>query len=339
MFPSLFPFFCAIVLKPGFPNFFECQPRLLIGGNFPDPTVIQHGDEWYAFSTNHADKRIPVAKSSNFESWTVLDTDALAGLAPWETENHHWAPGVTRRDDGRLIIYYSGESKYMLGRHCVGAAISEGTDPAGPYFPVDKPIACHLAMGGAIDAAGFVDQDGSRYVVYKIDGNANGNGGDCGNSIPPLAGTPIMLQRLEADGVTKIGDPLIILDRDDSDGPLVEAPSLIFHDGLYFLFYSSHCFSSPQYDIRYATSRTILGPYKKASQQLLKTGDYGLTAPGHAEVLPGGNMMVFHANCEGGRCTYGVPLSIAGEYAWITGSNRPPQNPPAPEPAPDHPVT
>lgn len=33
------------------------------------------------------------------------------------------------------------------------------------------------SQGGAIDPAGFVESDGSHYVVYKIDGNSIGHGG------------------------------------------------------------------------------------------------------------------------------------------------------------------
>ncbi|KAK2812067.1 hypothetical protein FQN50_001778 [Emmonsiellopsis sp. PD_5] len=335
---TYFPFFCSLVFTPGFwTNPIQCKPRLVINQDFPDPALLTTPDAYYAFGTNNFGKRVQVAKSIDFESWTVLDVDALAGVGPWEKEENTWAPGVIIRDDGRLVLYYSGVSKYANGRHCIGGAITEGTDPAGPYFPLDDPIACHIDNGGSIDAVGFLDQDDSRYVLYKIDGNAVGNGGDCGNSVPPLASTPIMLQKLEADAVTKIGDPMIILDRDDSDGPLVEAPSLVLVNGVYFLFYSSHCYSSPQYDVKYATSRSITGPYKKVGPPLLKTGDFGLTSPGHAEVSPDGTRMLFHANCEGksGRCMYAMPLFIHDETVSILGRPDPlPAHPEAPSPPP-----
>lgn len=39
---------------------------------------------------------------------------------------------------------------------------------------------CPLSQGGAIDASGY-DDNGQRYVVYKVDGNSIGHGGACGN--------------------------------------------------------------------------------------------------------------------------------------------------------------
>ena len=118
--------------------------------------------------------------------------------------------------------------------------------------------------GGAIDPSGFRDADGSRYVVYKVDGNSVGNGGVCKNTVAPIVPTPIMLVHVEEDGVTAIGAPVQILDRDDGDGPLVEAPSLArMSDGTYAVFFSSNCWSTPQYDVSWAAATNITGPYTK----------------------------------------------------------------------------
>lgn len=207
------------------------------------------------------------------------------------------------------MLYYSGEAKEMINHHCVGAAISEGEDPKGPYIAQPNAFACNLDQGGSIDPSGFLDGDGTRYVVYKIDGNSIGNGGNCNNGIPPIHSTPIMLQETAKDGVTPVGEAIQILDRDDSDGPLVEAPNLILRGNTYFLFYSTHCFNDVMYDVRYATSQSIKGPYTKIGQ-LLKTGDSNLTSPGGATACICGDRMLFHANCDQGRCLYQTGIEI-----------------------------
>jgi len=66
--------------------------------------------------------------------------------------------------------------------------------------------------------------------VYKVDGSSLGGGGPCGNANGEYS-TPIMLQEMEADGVTPTGNPVQILDRGPYDGPLIEAPALILHNG------------------------------------------------------------------------------------------------------------
>ena len=149
------------------------------------------------------------------------------------------------------------------------------------------------------------------YVVYKGDGNSVGHGGYCGNSIKPLVSVPILLQELDTDGISKVGESVTILDINDTDGPLVEAPDIVrLDDGTYYLFFSSHCFTSLGYNVKYAHSKSLKGPYTRAARPLLQTGDFDLKAPGGATVSPDGSKMVFHANCGSWRCMYAAAIDI-----------------------------
>lgn len=77
-------------------------------------------------------------------------------------------------------MYYSATSSQDPAKHCIGAAKSQ--DVTGPYTPTsDQPLICPLEKGGAIDAAAYND-NGQRYLTWKIDGNAIGHGGACGNT-------------------------------------------------------------------------------------------------------------------------------------------------------------
>ncbi|KAJ7655359.1 glycosyl hydrolase [Mycena rosella] len=212
--------------------------------------------------------------------------------------------------DGSFVLYYAAAAAANTATHCVGAATS--TNVRGPYTPIDATIACPVSQGGAIDIAGHHHPDGSLYVVYKIDGNNLGHGGSCNNGVAPIQSTPIMLQKVAADGHTPVGSPVQILDRSDADGPLVEAPSLINVNGVFFLFFSSGCYAETTYDLSYATATSVTGPYTKASAPLLVTGTYGLRAPGSATFAKDGSKVVFHAylgaDINGGRGMWtGVP--------------------------------
>lgn len=280
--------------------------------DFPDPAIIQDEEgTWYAFSTNSAGKNIQVAKANSsdpFEKWGVLDIDALPQKS-WTSGSNTWAPDVKRLDDGSYIMYFSGEVPDSH-QHCIGVARSESI--AGPYVPEPVPWVCPQDEGGAIDAAGFYDRDtGKRYVVYKVDGNSKGGFSPCGTGVDdPNLTTPLMLQRVAPDGTTKIGDPVQIMDRIASeDGALVEAPELTQRDdGTYVLFFSSHCFQDPKYDIKYAWSRHINGPYIRGSEVLLKTPDFELNGPGgmgSGRLEDGDEIMAFHAYCQDmARCLY-----------------------------------
>ena len=287
-----------------------------VDSNFADPFVLQHNGTWYAFATNNAvgmtgvnitalknssnlltdHVNVQIATSTDFETWTVLDKDynLLPRVGKWALQTNLstfpyapaaavWAPALLQRpSDNKFVLYYSARDAATTRVHCVGAAVSDSI--TGPFEPVDTPLACDVSQGGSIDPAPFVDTDGSIYVAYKIDGNNNGNGGECGNTITPIHDTPIMLQRVQPDGFTPLGDPVQILDRIAADGPLVEAPSLVLVNGTYFLFYSSGCTRDPSYTVKYAYSSALEGPYTRADGALLMSGDWSLSAPGSATV-------------------------------------------------------
>ncbi|EXJ79659.1 hypothetical protein A1O3_07939 [Capronia epimyces CBS 606.96] len=276
----------------------------LVETNFADPGIIHVDGVSYAFATNNrgvgADMiHVQIATSTDNQTWTLLTHhDALPQIGAWETGARVWAPDVVQLDDGSFVLYYTDALVTTPAFHCVGAATS--LNVLGPYVPLDSPLACPdvHTKGGAIDPDGFHDPStGKRYVVYKTDGNSIGHGGSCGNTVAPIVPTPIMLQQVGPDGVSLIGDVIQILDRDDLDGPLVEAPSLHrSEEGIYFLFFSSNCYTTPKYDVSYATATDINGPYTKSGRPLLVTNDANLVGPGGLDIIKGGGMVVFHGH-------------------------------------------
>ncbi|MDI1491487.1 MAG: hypothetical protein OHK93_002696 [Ramalina farinacea] len=282
----------------------------VITSNFPDPAFLQLDGTYYAFSTTAGGLNIPMATSPDFSSWTVTGTDALPTLPSWGT-GPTWAPDVSQLDDGTFVMYFAAVSTSDTSKHCVGTATSNTV--TGPYTPSDTPFACPLDQGGAIDAAGFRDSDGTRYVVYKIDANSLGGGGICGNG-DESHDTPLTLQQVGADGVTPVGSATTILSRGPADGPLIEAPSLVkAADGTYVLFFSSNCYNGPDYDVSYATAPSVTGPYTKSGAALLVSGDDGgmLNSPGGASVGIGGTQLVFHSDS--------VASNAAVRQMWTAG--------------------
>lgn len=263
----------------------------------------------YAFATNNMETgleafNVQLATSSDNMTFILQAYETLPDLPSWSTGRHVWAPDVSKLDDGRFIMYYSINVVSSPGHHCIGAALAD--EITGPYISQDSTLICPdpNVQGGAIDASAFIDfSTGKRYITYKIDGNSLGHGGSCSNTVVPLRNTPLMLQGVEHDGITLAGEPVQLLDRDASDGPLIEAPSLIqSREGIYFLFYSSHCFSTSAYTVKYATSTTLTGPYLRASQTFLATssGTVNLVGPGGLHILPStdgeDHVIVFHGH-------------------------------------------
>ncbi|KAJ3876268.1 glycoside hydrolase family 43 protein [Lentinula edodes] len=283
--------------------------------NFPDPSVI-FTDAYYAFSTTSAGLNVPVATSSDFNVWTYLSHDALPTVGAWTIANTIWAPDVVAVDGG-YVLFYAGESAANLGFHCVGVATS--TNVEGPYAPQAEPLVCPISTGGAIDPAGFHDVNGDFYLVWKVDGNNIGHGGSCNNGVAPIVPTPIMIQQLTTEGTAfAVGSTATeILDRDDNDGPLIEAPSLTRSvEGVYFLTFSSNCYSTSLYDVSYATATNVLGPYTKQPWLMITGTPFAqLYAPGGADITPDGTKLVFHADLgttSDTRQLYTAEITLSG---------------------------
>lgn len=227
---------------------------------------------------------------------------------------------ISFQASGNFVLYFTARSASNSAVHCVGTATSSSVQ--GPFSPSQNILACNEAQGGAIDPSGFYDpQTQKRFITYKIDGNSLGYGGSCGNGVAPIVSTPIMLQEVASDGVTPLGSPIQLLDRSDADGPLIEAPNLTILNGQYYLFFSSNCYTTTAYDVSFAVSNSVYGPFVRRGP-LLVTPELGLSAPGGASVTKDGGYMVFHAGVVGARYMYAATVQQQGgtQIQICTGS-------------------
>ena len=81
----------------------------VITSNFPDPSLIQVGNTWYAFSTTSGGLNVPIAKSTDFKTWTVSNIDALPSLGAWAASGNTWAPDVVQ-----LVCYSDSKNRLIL---------------------------------------------------------------------------------------------------------------------------------------------------------------------------------------------------------------------------------
>lgn len=112
-------------------------------------------------------------------------------------------------------------------RRCAGTATSDY--PQGPYAVTEQPLICDDAGGGVIDPVQF-DDGTTRWILWKVDGNAlggkttcTGSGGGSGDYKP----TPIRIQKVTRDGLTLQGSPKTIFDHNGAgDDGVVEGPAM-----------------------------------------------------------------------------------------------------------------
>lgn len=262
----------------------------VLNRDFPDPDVLQVNGDYYAYATNSGGINVQVARSKDLVHWSVLQ-DALPSLPAWASREfgYVWAPDVSSLDRKTYTMYFV--ARFAIGSggaQCIGVAMSDA--PQGPFTsPATKPIVCQTGLGGSIDPATFTDDDGSRWLLWKNDGNAGG-----GQSW-------IYLQRLSADGQSLEGEPARLITADQAwEGVLVEAPTLYKRDGKYYLFYSANAYNDRRYAVGYAVADKIDGPYiKPQNTPLLATRiPAGIVGPGGQDVVidaDGEMWMLFHA--------------------------------------------
>ncbi len=284
------------------------EPALVINHDFPDPDVSQFGSTYYAFSTNNSRGNVPTATAPAATGPWTDGPDALPTLGGWAGSGQTWAPDVSKLATGSYLLYYVAHST-SAGRQCIGTATASA--PTGPFTPASQPLVCNAAEGGDIDPSSFVDASGSRYLVYKNDGNAIGQ--------PPS----IWLQPVAANGTTLTGARTKLLTNDRADeGGVIEAPVIVQRATRYVLFFSANGYGGDAYLTSYATSASLTGPYTKAYRPLMTTAgfDGAVRGPGGADIV--GNKIVFHGwiNSYSARGVYVAALGWASDLPVVRGS-------------------
>ncbi len=254
-------------------------------GDFPDPFLLRAGDRWFAYATQTRDLGVQVMASPDLLTWTHLG-NALAGLPRWAEPGHTWSPAVLPRPDG-YVLYYATRLR-AAGRLALSVAVADG--PEGPYVDLSEaPLLYQRSRGGSIDPDPFVDADGTAYLLWKSDDNALGGP------------TVLWARQLRPDGLGFDGRPVKVLRQELAwQRPLVEAPSMVLHDGTYHLLYSAGRWESRGYGVGHATGARPTGPFTVSSQD--GPWLHGPGGPGGQSVARGDDghlYLAYHAWLDG----------------------------------------
>lgn len=267
------------------------NPGKAYSGDFPDPTILRWGGNWFAYATSTAGRNVPVLRSMAMQQWWVPQTragggDALPDVARWAAysmRNGHrkaitWAPSVARIA-GRFVMAYAVRPRGMK-RMCISTATS--AHPTGPFVDrSSRPLVC--GTRGDIDPM-FYREGGQEYLVFKTDDNAIGL----------RAG--IWMRRLRAGGqrfAAGSSGHLLLRARayPSWENGVVENPSMVMANKRRYTFYTGNGWANPKYAIAYATCAKLMSPCVRGTQvkagatratevgPILRAGD-GIAAPG-----------------------------------------------------------
>ncbi|MFO0741902.1 MAG: family 43 glycosylhydrolase [Labilithrix sp.] len=233
----------------------------------PDPGVVANGGLFYMVCTGG---KFGIKQSRDLVTWTSAGASILPdGKPTWAANGgRNWAPEIHEIGNDFLAYYTTVNDANVLS-----IGVAKAPKPTGPYVDSGKPL---VENGlGVIDATQFTDDDGSRWLVYKIDGNSQGKP------------TPILVRKLAADGLSFAAGSspkqILVNDAGTWEGGVVEAPWVVKHAGKYFMFYSGNV-----YDERYRTgvarATTLTGAWEKKGAPVLANND-AWVGPGHGSVV------------------------------------------------------
>ena len=302
-------------------------PAPALAQQFADPFVYCAEGRFFVVASNWGGVHVPIASSLTLERWDPVRTetgalvDAMPELPAWVVRSRGvrpdiWAPEVARIAD-RYVLYFSarhGSAKTPRGepRECIGVATS--AFPDHDFRPDPGPLVCGGFAEGVIDAD--VLQDGARSLLYfKSDGNC------CG--VP----TTLYVAPLSPDGRSLAGviSPVGVSNDREWEGEIVEAPSMVRHEGRYVLFYSGGRFDSAAYGVAYALCEGPVGPCRKPEDNRILQSGQGRDGPGHQSVFEadGHSFLAFHGlspatrhGPDDARWLYVEPLD------WSSGAPR-----------------
>lgn len=272
-------------------------PEPVVDADFPDPDVLLVDGVYHAYATNNVTHKVQHRTSHNLRRWTE-QPDAAPGIgeAPGDwvgpcrtlpdgsVDYCVWAPEVTEVDGGYALYYTARDA--ASGRQCIGLATA--TSPDGPFVDtLGEPFVCPTDLGGAIDAATVRDGD-DLYLMWKSDGNC------C--ALPAV----LFVQPLSSDGATLTGPPVEMLRNDlPWTGAVVEAPTMVEHDGTWYAFFSANDYYGGAYRTGWATAPSVTGPFTVQPGELMTSDDFfgEIRGPGGQDVVTtrqGGTALLFH---------------------------------------------
>ena len=229
--------------------------------NVPDPGAILWKNAYYVATTaGPHEGKFPIHKSTDLQTWEFQGYALPRDHAPsWaqSPDTDFWAPELHEVNPGRFNLYYTLRDN--TGALCIAVATSESI--TGPYTDSGKPLV-RYEDEGVIDATFYKSEDGTKYLIWKDDGNGN----------RPQRPTIIWAQQLTDDGIELIGQKQELIRNDLAwEGDVTEGPWLIHRSGFYYLFYSGHGYCDASYAVGVARSKHPLGPYEKHGDPILFT--------------------------------------------------------------------
>ncbi|MBI3414452.1 MAG: family 43 glycosylhydrolase [Verrucomicrobia bacterium] len=252
----------------------------VLGGDFPDPSVIRAGDDFWATATTSEWAPIfPLLRSRDLVNWKI-EGAVFTKRPEWSVGNYA-APELTefRR---RYLVYYVARKKDGP----LTIAVASAARPGGPYTDHGPLVSQEM---GSIDPDMTLDEAGDPHLIWKEDGDSRKK--------PAV----IWAQKLNDDGTQLVGERKELIRNDAPwEGDSVEGPFVLRHREWFYLFYSGNgcCNTNCNYALGVARAKNLLGSWEKNPANPILAGNDTWKCPGHGSIVAdaeGHQYLLYHA--------------------------------------------
>ncbi|RZJ73825.1 family 43 glycosylhydrolase [Flavobacterium sp.] len=261
----------ALFAKWGKPaDYPEIANNPVLEGFYADPEILYSNktNKFYLYPTSDGFQSwsgdfFEVFSSDNLVDWKnegkILD---LKADVPWGNRNA-WAPtAIEKKTNGKYQYFY-----YFTAAQKIGVAVAD--NPFGPFKDSGKALIDQkpngVSGGQNIDPDVFTDPKTGKSYLYW------------GNGFMAVA-------ELNADMVSIKPNSVKVIEVDKT---FREGTEVFYRNGTYYFMWSEDDTRSPNYKVRYGTSKSPLGPIEISSDSSVieKSESDGILATGHNSVI------------------------------------------------------
>jgi len=288
-----------LIAKWGMPaKFPKINNNPVLEGYYADPDILYSNKtkKYYIYPTSDgfndwSGNYFKTFSSDNLIDWKdeaiILD---LPKDVSWANRNA-WAPCIVEKKiKGKYQYFY-----YFTAAQKIGVAVSD--NPTGPFKDSGKALVATKpegAKGGQeIDPDVFTDPKTGKSYLYW------------GNGYMAVA-------ELNDDMVSFKGDTKLI----KVDKTFREGTYIIYRKGTYYFMWSEDDTRSPNYKVRYGTSKSPQGPIEIPENNIVIQGipDQGIYATGHNSVLQISNKDEWYITYHRFSYPTGIKMGRAGGF-------------------------
>lgn len=275
-------------------------PKALLLGDYPDPTILRDGEDYYM---THS----PMVYKPGFLIWHSKDLvswEPLIRVLP-EYEGSAWAPDLVKHNGKYYLYFPTADTNW----------VTWADDIRGPWSqPIDLKV-------GGIDPGHIADAEGNRYLFV--------NTGEVIRLAPDGLSTIGEKVRVY-DGWDYPEDWI-------TEGKFLESPKMTYHNGYYYMTSAEGGTAGPptSHMVVSARAENIMGPWENSPYNPI-VHTYEKTEPwwskGHGSIVDDVNgnwWIVYHAYANGyhtlGRSTLLEPIEWTedGWYRTVSDARLP----------------